>query len=52
MGAGPPGAMIILAWNGRGLGLDPTVGELWDLIRSYNLAVVVSFRNFEKNLNR
>ena len=32
--------MDFLAWNCRGLGLDPTVGELGDLIRSYNQAVV------------
>ena len=32
--------MNILAWNYRGLGLDSTVGELRDLIRSYNPAVV------------
>ena len=32
--------MNILAWNCRGLGLDSTVGELRDLIRSYNPAVV------------
>src|SRR4051812_7083419 len=32
--------MDILAWNCQGLGLDPTVGELRDLIRSYNPAVV------------
>ena len=32
--------MIILAWNCRGLGLDLAVGELRDLVRSYNPAVV------------
>ena len=32
--------MNILSLNCRGLGLDATVGELRDLIRSYNLAVV------------
>jgi hypothetical protein len=32
--------MNILAENCRGLGLDAAVGELRDLIRSYNLAVV------------
>ena len=31
--------MNLLAWNCRGLGLDSTVGELRDLIRSYNPAV-------------
>lgn len=32
--------MNVLAWNCRGLGLDSIVGELRDLIRSYNPAVV------------
>jgi hypothetical protein len=32
--------MNILSLNYRGLGLDATVGELRDLIRSYNPAVV------------
>ena len=32
--------MNVLAWNCRGLGLDSTVGELHDLIRSHNPAVV------------
>ena len=30
----------MIAWNYRGLGLDSTVGELRDLIRSHNPAVV------------
>ena len=32
--------MNLLAWNCRGLGLDSTVGELRDLVRSHNPAVV------------
>jgi hypothetical protein len=32
--------MNLLSHNSRGLGLDSAVGELRDLIRSYNLAVV------------
>ena len=32
--------MNLLVWNYRGLGLDPTVGELRNLIRSYSPAVV------------
>jgi hypothetical protein len=32
--------MIILGLKSRGLGLNPAVGELRDLIRSYNPAVV------------
>ena len=32
--------MILLALNCRGLGLDAAVGELRDLVRSYNPAVV------------
>ena len=32
--------MIILAWKCQGLGLDSAVGELWDLVRSYNPEVV------------
>lgn len=37
---GPPGPMNILAWNYQGMGLDSTVGEPRDLIRSYNPTVV------------
>jgi hypothetical protein len=32
--------MNILALNSRGLGLDPAVGELRDLVRSFNPVVV------------
>jgi hypothetical protein len=32
--------MNLLSLNIRGLGLDPAVGELRDLIRSYNPEVV------------
>jgi exonuclease III len=32
--------MIALSLNCRGLGLDSAVGELWDLVRSYNPEVV------------
>ena len=32
--------MNLLAWNYQGMGLDSTVGELRDLIWSYNSAVV------------
>lgn len=32
--------MNILSLNGRGLGLDSAVGELRDLVRSYNPEVV------------
>lgn len=32
--------MNLLAWNSQGLGLASTVGELRDLIQSYNPAVV------------
>jgi hypothetical protein len=38
--AGPPGPMNILGLNCRRLGLDMAVGELRDLVRSYNPVVV------------
>lgn len=40
--------MNMLAWNYHGLGLDPTVGELRDLIWSYNPVVVFLYETKKK----
>jgi hypothetical protein len=46
---GPPRPMILLGLNCDGLGLDAAVGELWDLIRSYNPGVVFLYKTKMKD---
>jgi hypothetical protein len=37
---GPPGPMMTLGWNGRGLGKSPTVQELVCLVQTYKHCLV------------
>jgi hypothetical protein len=47
--AAPPGPMNILGFNCHGLRLDAAVGELRDLVRSYNPVVVFLFETKKKS---